>query len=543
MGLQLPTITLPAYPNIKLPKINMNATNMNTPNIELPSFELPKITLASLPGVNLPSPLPSWLTNFELPSFNLANFPGLDLSLYSSFDQISLPSIDLADFPNITLPNGIDVNFKFQLPSINLSEYPNIRFPNTELFLTGLKMNMNIKMNMDMPTLPSIKITTKSMKINAIKFNVGGSLMKLKLFLGFVQCVSFFPITFSSIPFPNTYIELGKILELFSLDFLSFFGGAACELHTNFYRGFEVSFSTIPVIVIISLLSYGVVLMKHSKTSKYTKESATTRLYSLLFMVVYSLYTGVSTKLFRLFKCRLIQNEWYLTADYSIFCSGDEYDTYVLFASIGIGLFTFGIPLFIYILLHCNKKYLHESTCPEKELYKHIKVEKEYGSIYRDYTENNYFFDLLDLGRRLLLTGALILVGSQSNTQIFLGALLCLLWLLVVTVRRPYVAYWDNVLSIVLSLQLVLIMLCGMALEMNRLTPELASDPYEATSFGILMVTFSIIIVITALVSIVISIPFLRDPLVGCYAKIMIDDDDDDDKKKKKSISVKITPA
>ena len=356
--------------------------------------------------------------------------------------------------------------------------------------------------------------------------------------------ISFFPITFSSIPFPKIYIDLGKYLELFSLDFLSVFGGAACELHTNFYRGFEVSFSTIPVIVLITLISYVFILTKHSRTSKYTKESVTIRLYSLLFMIVYSLYTGVSTKFFRLFKCRLIQNEWYLTADYSILCTGDAYDTYVLLAGIGITLFTLGIPLFIYILLHWNKQYLHESTCPEKELYKHIKVEKEYGSIYRDYTENNYFFDLLDLGRRLLLTGALILVGSQSNTQIFLGALLCLLWLLVVTVRRPYVAYWDNVLSIVLSLQLLLIMLCGMALEMNRLTPELVSDSYEAISFGILMVTFSIIIVITALISIVISVPFLRDPLVKCYAKHMIDDDDHGiDQKQKKQKSAKITPV
>ena len=61
------------------------------------------------------------------------------------------------------------------------------------------------------------------------------------------------------------------------------------------------------------------------------------------------------------------------------------------------------------------------------------------------------------------------------------------------------------------TLQLVLIMLCGMALEMNRLTPEKASDVYEKRSFGLLMVAFSIFIVITALAAIVITIPCLRD--------------------------------
>ena len=88
-----------------------------------------------------------------------------------------------------------------------------------------------------------------------------------------------------------------------------------------------------------------------------------------------------------------------------------------------------------------------------------------------------------------------------------------------VVVRRPYKAYWDNVLSILLSLQLVLIMLCGMALEMNRLTPEEAVDPYESTSFGLLMVAFSVIIVVTAILAIVVSIPCARDPLVRWWIK------------------------
>ena len=251
-------------------------------------------------------------------------------------------------------------------------------------------------------------------------------------------------------------------------------------------------------------------------------------------MVIYSLYTGVSTKLFRLFKCREIQHRWYLTADYNVVCDGDNYTTHAIFALIGMLVFTIGIPLFILYILIRNKKYLHKSKCPKNEMYKHIKVEKEYGSIYSDYTADNYFFDLLDLGRRLLLTGALIMVGSQSNTQIFLGALLCLLWLLIVIVRRPYVAYWDNVLSIVLSLQLVLIMLCGMALEMNRLTPDAAADPYEAIGFSILMVTFSIAIIATAVFAIFVSIPCIRDPLIKrwircCTKKEKIDDEDTED--------------
>ena len=239
--------------------------------------------------------------------------------------------------------------------------------------------------------------------------------------------------------------------------------------------------------------------------------------WTFLFMIVYSIYTGVATKMFILFKCEEIQGTWYLMADYRITCYDDEYNGYRNLAIVGIIVYVFGILFGILGLLFYNKKYLHETKCPEDEMYKHVQMVKQFGSIYEDYTENNFYFDLVDLARRLLLTGGLILVGEQSNTQIFLGALLCVIWLMLVTVRRPYKAYWDNILSIVLSLQLVLIMLCGMALEMNRLTPKEASDPYERTSFGALIVGFSIFIITTALAAIIITIPFLRDPLVKLY--------------------------
>jgi len=352
-----------------------------------------------------------------------------------------------------------------------------------------------------------------------VKVNIGGFLMKLKLFLGFVQCISFFPVTFGSVPFPTDFLSLGNYLQLFSIDLTSLLGNA-CDFSTGFYPSFMFSFLLFPVIIGGALLSYGAVRLRRKRNPSkvsYTTESARTRLYTFLFMIVYSIYTGVATKMFILFKCEEIQGTWYLMADYRITCYDDEYNGYRNLAIVGIIVYVFGILFGILGLLFYNKKYLHETKCPEDEMYKHVQMVKQFGSIYEDYTENNFYFDLVDLARRLLLTGGLILVGEQSNTQIFLGALLCVIWLMLVTVRRPYKAYWDNILSIVLSLQLVLIMLCGMALEMNRLTPKEASDPYERTSFGALIVGFSIFIITTALAAIVITIPCLRDPLVKLY--------------------------
>ena len=75
----------------------------------------------------------------------------------------------------------------------------------------------------------------------------------------------------------------------------------------------------------------------------------------------------------------------------------------------------------------------------------------QFGSIYANYTEECYYFDLLDLLRRLILTGGLILVGEHSIVQALLGILTCISWLVIVSIKFPYKAYWDNILSIIYS--------------------------------------------------------------------------------------------
>ena len=115
--------------------------------------------------------------------------------------------------------------------------------------------------------------------------------------------------------------------------------------------------------------------------------------------------------------------------------------------------------------------------------------------------------------RRLMLTGGLILLGESSNTQIFLGALICTGWLCLVLARRPYEASWDNTLSVVSSSGLLLIILSGMALEIYRLTPEYAQDLYEKNAFRIVMMSASGLVILFAAATIIISIPCLRDSL------------------------------
>ena len=72
-------------------------------------------------------------------------------------------------------------------------------------------------------------------------------------------------------------------------------------------------------------------------------------------------------------------------------------------AIICIFIYIIGIPLVQFIALYSNRKYLHEVTA--LDLRRHRKVMKQFGSIYRNYTVDCYYYDLVDLCRRLMLTG------------------------------------------------------------------------------------------------------------------------------------------
>ena len=248
-----------------------------------------------------------------------------------------------------------------------------------------------------------------------------------------------------------------------------------------------------------------------------------------------------------MFKCEQIQDDYYLVADYRIKCFVGVWWGYALVAAAGAILYTIGIPVGLFLLLRKNRQHLYLEEIRKKNdddnLSNHALVVRKYGAIYSAYNPNSYFFDLLDMVRRLMLTGGLILLGQTSNVQIFLGGLLCTCWLLVVAVKRPYVAYWDNALSVLLSFQLLIIILSGMALEIYRLTPVYAQDVYQRNAFGVFMVIACIMVIVAVVLAIVISIPLVRNRFLKCYQKYMYKKEQRKKDKDIRNSSEKQTPS
>jgi hypothetical protein len=292
---------------------------------------MPAVCLPQIKGLRLPKMGAGFdFATIELPSFRLKEFPGIDFSAFDALDgcvdfpSLRIPSITLDAFPHLSLPEipGIDWG-EVRLPEMRLGSFPGVQ----------------------LPEFPSVKMPTisgaRGRIINWELPEIGGLLMKFKLVLGFVQCVSFIPDTFSLIPWPLAMIELAHFLHMISVDALSMLGNL-CNLHTGFYPRFLFQVFVLPTIYLSTWITYLIARRLSARrcparAALFTAESVRTRLFEILFLVTYTLYTSVSTTILRIFKCRHVQGRWYLTDDFHVICFEGEWWFFAALAVCGIG--------------------------------------------------------------------------------------------------------------------------------------------------------------------------------------------------------------
>ena len=140
-------------------------------------------------------------------------------------------------------------------------------------------------------------------------------------------------------------------------------------------------------------------------------------------------------------------------------------------------------------------------------------------SITQAYRPECYYYDIIDLIRRLILTGGLIMIGGEDSVaQVLLGIFVSALWLCLVLYKRPYVAFWDNALSAMLSFVVMSTLLCGMALRQYELT-KAGKDDNEQGAFGVVLVLVNAVSLAVSLMVVLVSTSGVRQRLASHWSQ------------------------
>ena len=303
-------------------------------------------------------------------------------------------------------------------------------------------------------------------------------------------------------PFKLFNIDLTGLLTVLS----------PCELgHIQFTQKFLLHISILPILAVVAVLACVVALLLRSCCCKtrFQPKSAKQRVRSTLAFMVFLLYPGMSVKIFQMFKCREFdRGEWYLVADLSIKCNEGIHSTYRILAMICVVVFIGGIPIGAYLLLHFNKKALHD---PQHQ--HHQAMVRQYGSLFEGYEPKYFYWESLEMLKKCALTGGLVLVAPGSSVQILSGTLIALTYLLFVLKLEPYEDDDDDLLQFLTTLQIMITLLIGFALKTS--SPE--TGVYEDGAMGILLVGTSTFVIAVTFWVFLITFPATLKPLAVIF--------------------------
>jgi hypothetical protein len=237
----------------------------------------------------------------------------------------------------------------------------------------------------------------------------------------------------------------------------------------NFYDEWLLAVLSLPAIAalltVLWLLGRVIIKFSEKRDSSTSGISETRSLQRLRFdakfvqafiWVTIAVYPGVSRRVLQLFHCMKLDNitndQW---NDLSLSCNGDTYGSYLGANVIALLVYPIGVPLALGAMLY---RYKVKPLSDVDRAAWSLRV----GFLTDTYKQKFWYWEVLDLGRRLLLTGIVIFIAPATIGQLCGGALFSFFFFKVHCYFRPYATVGHNFLQGAAQAVLTLCLLCGL---------------------------------------------------------------------------------
>lgn len=244
----------------------------------------------------------------------------------------------------------------------------------------------------------------------------------------------------ANITYPGVYQTFLSGLDIINLD-VGFVISAAClwsdiDFHDRLLAG------TIWPLVILGLLAstYAVALRRNSADSDVRDEIRHKHLSAVLFLLFF-VYSSVSSTVFRMFACDSLEDgEEYLRADYRIRCTDEKHRALQIYAGFMIAVYPVGIPLLFGVLLYRHRGVLSDSRADKA-------AAQSIASLWAPYRPNRFYYEIVECGRRIVLTGAVVFIYPNDTAQIAITIINSFFFFAVSEVLSPYESVADTWVS------------------------------------------------------------------------------------------------
>jgi hypothetical protein len=239
-----------------------------------------------------------------------------------------------------------------------------------------------------------------------------------KIIVGFYSLLAVLGDTFG-IRWPSVFVN---VLAFIKAAFASFsqLSALACSLHIHHYA--ELYFWTIGLLGLLAAVA-GWVFVK----LQYSRQAALReQLPKALFYVLLFAYPLVCPPVISTFVCRTVDGTSYLVADYTLQCYTPAWNLAVAWCSLWVVAYVAGLPVAVVLAVQ-----------------RHIPALAFVSDGYREHPLTQYW-EVLEMGRKLLLSSAILLFEKGTSMQIAVATVLSVIFLILHALYEPFENPADN---------------------------------------------------------------------------------------------------
>ena len=252
----------------------------------------------------------------------------------------------------------------------------------------------------------------------------------------------------ANVTYPNVYQRFLDGVKVLEFD-LSWILSVSCVVKLDFHD--RLLFATLgPIAVVVMLGMTYTVAAAQNRRSDAALSNVRHKHVSAALLLAFLVYSSVSSILFQTFSCESLDDgKTYLRADYRIHCDSQTHVAYTVFAGFMTVLYTMGIPaLYACILFRDRHLLANETDSSIGEGSSDVRENnlrlRATSNLWKPYKPKRFYYELIEYGRRILLTGVVVFISPNTAAQIATTLVISFTFAMVFEALNPYASTWDR---------------------------------------------------------------------------------------------------
>jgi len=175
-----------------------------------------------------------------------------------------------------------------------------------------------------------------------------------------------------------------------------------------------------------------------------------------LFLLVFVMYPGFTNKIFEGFMCRNLGDISLMDVDYTMECYTTSWYITASICGVLVALWPIGIPVLLFVAMYRARNKIKAGD--EDTL-------KFWDFALGDYNLDHWYWEVVELIRKMVMTGLIGLLGRGSIFQVFCATVISFLFFAASLHAKPFDSAGLNIVKIVSEFQLFIILLVCVVLQ------------------------------------------------------------------------------